>query len=284
MKKQSRKLAIRGKIFTLTDLGRLANIFRREFDRAKKSEHQADLTFEVRFENGTAFEGEDVSLFSEDTMAYDSRPTRVECTFVNYTMGRRMSMSLDHGDARDSNQISVRASEDKWLMATFTFLEEALRTVRPQNDWPRRWSFAIILGVSFSIGSLALWLMQWAALTIRGPGIPLLDTQPPHSTSVQIALVLVVKWIAALVIGLLFSPWTAQILTRSWPDIEFAFGLPHLHVEEKQRRVLKWVLSVVVIPLLLSVAYDGMKFFALQPPTANIGGGASTNAPTNEKR
>jgi hypothetical protein len=56
-------------------------------------------------------------------------------------------------------------------------------------------------------------------------------------------------WVGLWGIGPLVRDW----MLRLWPNVEFAFGHPHLREEEDKRGQLRFVMAMIVLPLVISL-------------------------------
>ena len=92
--KQTRKLAVRDRVFGLADMERIAAIFAKQQQLARKSNHQASAQFEIKFSDDTSLEADSSDVLC-DMLNGPARPASVRFLFANYDLDRCLGFDAD---------------------------------------------------------------------------------------------------------------------------------------------------------------------------------------------
>lgn len=263
--RQTRKIAVSDRVFASQDLVRIAKILD---EQDKPAEDQRVSTeYEVKFDDNTTLESDSPDVFSDEALTAPARPVAIRMSFRDYTRGRHISLSLDHGDSAYGNIAIVSASEPTWLSENFLALKDALDRTRPQAFWFRRHQTLLVNLIALGIGSLGMLIIDLAAVVlVTRLGLQNVVTPlPPNSPWRQVLasaqpFLYVGGWLWRWAVGFFWGAFAVRRwLLAMWPSIEFDFGLPHLQTEKLQRNRLKTVAALVILPILAQLLYDLMK-------------------------
>ncbi len=265
--KQTRKIIIRDRIFSIDDLKRVASIFKTQQGLAKKADHHATTDFEIQFSDNTSVESDSTEILNDSVLTGPGRPVDVRFSFHNYSLNRRVSFAISHGDSTYGNIASVSADDHRWLSDIYVSLQNAIETAKPQTMWFRRHPGILLHLVALGAGSLMILVFT----TIIQLSVMLLDldtviTPTPDESkwkellSRVAPLLYILIWFMRWMAGL---PWAFDIrswLLRLWPNIELDVGTEHLKVEKLQRRRLFARITMIVLPIITSVVYDAINY------------------------
>ncbi|MGB4781515.1 hypothetical protein [Candidatus Methylomirabilis sp.] len=263
--KQTRTIGISDRVFTSQDLARIATIFQNQADVS--GGEQGRCAYEVGYDDRTTVESDTAEVFSEESLNAPARPIAIRMSFRDYSRGRNLSLSLDHGDSAYRNAAVVSGSEPAWLAETFLALKEALDRTKPQEHWLRRHPTLLLNLIALGIGSLGVLLID-LVLTLFFNGLhlervisPLPVTSPWRQVFAEATPALYVAgWFWRWLCGYMWGAFAVRRwLLATWPTIEFDFGLAHLHEEKQRRRRLNAVGALVVLPIVTTFVYDLMK-------------------------
>jgi len=258
--KESRRIVITDKVFAAADLRRLAAIFEKQKTLAKGTQQHCNISFSIAFENHLSRETDSSEIFSDEGLSLSSRATDVEMSFSNYTLERWVALRLTHGNHSSGNTATVSGNDARWLSEAFLALQEAIAQVPPQKVWfAKHYRLlvninAILIGFSgdAAMGMIIKMFMHWSH-----PARPVLPAwiEQIHAlpSSILIPVSIMWKW-------LLGQFWGAFSLTNwivtLWPSVEFDFGLEHLKTEKIKRKRLVIVMTLIVLPFLISELVD----------------------------
>jgi len=266
--KQTRKIVIKNRVFSLDDLQRIGKVLKKQQDLARKSDHHTDTSFQIEFSDNTSIESDNIDVLSEDFVRRPGRPVQVRFSFHNYTLHRRIEFSLSHGEAEFGNDALISGEEQNWVSENFLALKEAIDSVKPQSFWFRRHPALLLHLIALGIGSLAQFsidILMTALISHTGLEHVIIPLEPnsPWRVFLQsiVPVLYVLLWVWRWLLGLMCGAFGIRAwLLSLWPNIEFGFGAEHLNIEKTQRARLVAVLSLMVIPIVTSVIYDILKF------------------------
>jgi hypothetical protein len=224
--KKARTITVSEKVFTSEDLRRIAAIFDRQRQLAEKSDHRASTEYGVRFEDQTTLETDSTGIFTDESLAFTSRPVRVNMSFRNYTLNRNMSLSLQHGDY--GSEARITAQEEAWLSENFMALFEALGKVRPQVFWWKKHGTLSVSLIAFGIGASVDLLGSLLKNLIGPPTVSLpqgLESFMYFIDALPKFFLYVLRGLWLLITGFLGGAFPLYgWLQSAWPDVEFDFG------------------------------------------------------------
>jgi hypothetical protein len=204
-----------------------------------------------------------MEVLDDDVLARAGRPVRINFLFHNYTSGRHLSFCVTHGDSGYDNEVVVIASELPWLNDNFLSVRDAIDAVKPQSCWVKRHKtfvlYLIALGVGSSLG--AFFSILFDALNL--PISPLPPSSPWRSPRILAAVYLGI-WFCRWFSGMWVAPEIRGWLFKLWPTIELDLGCEHLKLEKSRRERALFIMSVVVLPIAVTILCDIIRFSPLR--------------------
>lgn len=270
--KETRKLQIKNKVFRVADLKRLAGVFEEQTALAKESEEHYSIEYEMHFSDDTTVESETINILEDDILFTSKRPLSIQFSYHNYTLNKRISLSLNHGDSSYGNTIIVSGQEREWVNDIFARLSEALQGVTPQESWVKQHPTLMLNIIALGIGTFGHHLIGIIMnYTLTNFDLAKHIT-PPQKGSFLHSLALIVKsniwffhligWIWKWFLGFLWGAFEVRRwFLNLWPTIELDLGPEHLKIEKNKRKKVYAVLAMIIIPIITALLYDIMKFF-----------------------
>ena len=270
--KETRRLQIKDKVFRIVDLKRLAAVFEEQADLAKQIETNYSIQYELHFSDGTTFESESVNLLENDILFTSKRPISIQFSYHNYSLSRRVSLSLDHGDSSYGNTIIVSGQEREWVNDIFARLDQALQGAIPQESWIKRHPTLTLNIIALGIGTFGYHLIN-TILNLAFANVDLAKhIKPPQEGSFLHFLVQViksniwffyiVKWVSKWLLGFFWGAFEVRRwFLNLWPSIELDMGPEHLKIEKNKRKKIYAVFALVIIPIVTALLYDIIKCF-----------------------
>ncbi len=259
--KETRRLEIKKKIFAKVDILNIGRLFLHEYESARETKNGSSITFEISCVDGTSYESESIELFDEGGIIDLKRINSFEMTFYHYTLDRRMNISAVHGGYRD--YLLVRGCDQNWVNGIFTKLKEIIDSIRPQDNWIIRYRTLVLHIIALGVGRIfysLLWLILYQHIEPSENPSETVKTIRSFFTTYPY-LVYLINWFLIWVMGI---PWAYMIrswLLDLWPGIEFDFGPEHMKVEKLRRLRISMVCTVGIIPIVLAIGYDLLKYF-----------------------
>jgi len=257
--KRTRRIEIAERIFTIPDLVRIGSILDRQVSTA--SDQRIWTNHEVTFEDGTSIEGSASEVFTEEELDRPSRPLTIEMRLYCSGAERFMRVYIHSGDSDYGSVMVISGNDATWVNANYMALRDALEKVAPQTLWWRRHPTFLLNLIALGSGTVFLSLSSILALLLEQiwPTRPSFITSMPPNLLSQIRSVFwLTLWPLRWLTGFLFAPEIRRWLLSMWPGIEFNFGIPHLR-PDKRRQKLCTVLTVLVLPIIVSAVYDVLK-------------------------
>ncbi len=256
-----RTLSVEDRVFTLSDLIRIAKVFERQIVLAKKAKHHFHAAFEVGFNDGTSLSSESADVLSEEALARPAKPMGISFTFFNheYRMQRYLSFTVSHGSLPVSivwNRATIKGGEKTWVDEQFLRLKEAIDASEPQKAWPKQHPRLLHCTLIGGFVAIVMLMLRVFDLIVSLAGVEL---QPVKGTDPLRDVV--GSFLPVLAGGLLFllgtmaAFWIGDKILAMWPCIELDIGPEHLKLEKRRRAILRTVLVGVGLSVLANLIW-----------------------------
>jgi len=260
--KETRRFAIKQKIFTKRDLLNIGELFLSEYSAAKENEERASIEFRISCPDGTSYESESIEFFDNGGVLDRKIINTFEITFHNYSKDNYINITVVRGGGYN-DELVVKGENPTWVNGVFNRLKEIIDLLKPQDNFIIRHKTFLLHLISFGVGVFIyfiLWLMFYRHIEpIKNPT----ETIKTIRTFFKAHpfLMFILDWVMFWLLGIPWAPYIRRWLLTLWPNIEFDFGPEHFKVEKKRRMRLAMVFSVAIIPIVLSIGYDLAKLF-----------------------
>jgi hypothetical protein len=263
--RQTKRHQIRNRIFSLSDLKRIASVFDKEVKSATKSSHHFSVEYSLYFADDSSVEG-DSSNVLEDSYSEIKRPVKVEFRFSDYDLDRKATFSVTHGDSKYGNEFVVSSKDITWLNDIYTKLLDLVNGTKPQSSWILKHSTLVYHLVAIGVGAFGMLVIDLVISFIMPSDISIGNDARDKVKAIaefvsQFEVIFYIlgwawRWLAGWA-------WGAGSLTRwllsSWPIIDLDFGAEHLKLEKQRRKRLYLFLPVIIVPIILSIMQDIIK-------------------------
>ncbi len=263
--KQTRLLQIRQRIFRIDDLKRIAGVFDEQARLARKSEHHHSVEYTLHFADDSSFASDTPALLG-DTVVQIKRPVKMEFGFSNFKLERRMSFSITHGHSDYGNELCVVANEDTWLNANFTKLESFINGAEPQSFWFVRHPGILKNLFALGIGTLGFILLDIFVSFLPPPEVVVSQSNFTKLNALRVFIeshqagFYLIGWFWRWLLGWFWGAVPiANWVLSAWPNIDLDFGAHHLKLEKRRREKIVIVMSLIVVPILLTIILDIIK-------------------------
>lgn len=262
---ETRRLVIRRKRFTKSDLRGLGELFLSEAETARQAGRNPSVTFTLRCNDGSEYSAADLSHFADGAEVDLKRPTSVEFRFGDGALGRWVTLSLNHGHWTDGTlSVSGEAGYKEWVAGVFTKLQERVAASEPSESWFTRHPRLTYHLLAFGCGSLIILALNYMmALGVAHGVIVVSDNSGPvEPGSIRFmfsrvpALEFAFAWGIRWLFGSLAAPWIREWLLGAWPVVDLDVGPQHLKLEDMRRRRIAAFFGLGVIPFAVQFLYD----------------------------
>jgi hypothetical protein len=259
--KETRRLYIKKKVFTKSDILNIGQILLSEYQSAQKAKNRSSITFQLNCVDGTSYESESTELFDNGSIIDLKRTGSLEMSFHDYELDRYIIISVTPGGGEYGNHLIVRGDDRNWVDGVFTRSKEIVDSVKPQENWILKYKTLILhvsaLGIGIIIYSVFNFVLDGLIEPIEIPSETVKAIQTFFKTYPLFLYLLV--WFLKWCMGISLAPYLRGWLLNLWPEIEFDFGPEHMKVEKERRLRILIVFSTVVIPIVLAIGYDIVK-------------------------
>lgn len=258
MVNRTRSIAIAEKIIKADDLRRMVHVFDNQLSVAEETDEYVSGSYEIVFSDSTTLESASPELFTDESLATPGRANAVRMTFVGSKPQRRLDLSLNRG--KYGNQAVVSGTDSAWVNDTYLVLKDIIDRIEPQQFWLKRHSITLTILVAAGIGSLVELvfdvLVWWVFHRVKPPEMSA-QLRAFFAPLFAPPTIYILRWGWRIILGLIWgAPFISEWFLRLWPNIEFDFGLDHLKVEKTRRKRLAAVVTLIVLPILISLITD----------------------------
>lgn len=269
---ETRTYRIPRKRFSLEDLRRIASSLEDRAAALAAKDRKPQTKFSFVHTDLTTYESDSAEIFRSGG-EIETKPVQlVEFRLNDFKTDTTVSLTLDSESSR--NQLRVSSSERDWLGGTFTALVQRIEAAADSESWFTKHPsvtyhlFALGLGVIivhlFQVlffatlyGVLAFFPDSAFGQWLKGPApdLPTVDSINDILSTPFAQLFL--YWIWGTGAAYRARAW----LFEAWPYIELSFGPEHQLIPPKRRKAVAFVLTGIVVPLMVAVIYDMLKYF-----------------------
>ncbi len=251
--RETRRLIVRDVIVSADDVRVLSRIL----SDAASELGTPRMSFTVLAFDASEYEGSSISLFQEGGLLETKQIRNIGMYMTNQAMDAEVRVKIVH-ETTDYGESEVRVSgyDSTWVNGVMARLEDAINGWQEQASWPRRFRWLFVILGAFGIGYIygfALNLILEHFIHIQP-----IRPRPAWVESLQPVIPFI-----SLIINFMFGIWPSLLLTNRlpalWPRVELCTGKEYARVASTRRRYAWAVFSLIMLPLLLSAVYDGIK-------------------------
>lgn len=245
---ETRYSRINNKIILLKDIFKLANLIFKEYEEDKKQNNHTSISFTSDCTDESSFESESPSLFSDESIINTKRVNAIEIFFYNYEQNKKIIFVLSQRYGSDS-YFKVSGNDSIWVNGISKKIEETINSFNSQSNFIRNNKIFFILLFGFSMGAIFINILL------------LLPIEPSKGPNPATLTKYIFKYLFGLLGGILPGSLLTDKLIKLYPNIEIQIGPEHTFIEKIRRKWLLNAFIIGVLPLLISVCYDVLKFF-----------------------
>jgi hypothetical protein len=266
MEKEARSVKITWRVFTKTDIRRIAKVLNEAFQNAKKNKHHSSIAFRLYCQGGISYESDSINILDDGGPLDIKRTQTIQITFYDYETERNIDFSIREGNYY-GGELSVRGTDKNWVQGNFTTLQEIIDSIKPQENVILKYKNIVFHIIAFGTGSLFYLLLNFLIFQ----HIPIPNRTIEISSEFLKSVFLFLKanlWILYLI--LVFLLWFEGVVTFAyplhkwllelWPEIEFDFGPDHLNKNKIRRQRIWIVASLVIIPIAVNIFTNFLVF------------------------
>jgi hypothetical protein len=246
---ETRTLAVKDVVITPADLVSLLEIIRESIRSApgygKTGGSSEAVRMTINALDGSSYSGTDSGIAGSGILDNQS----VKSVSIDaMSAGSRIDVDLYHDSSHRDSTVRVIGTDPIWVNGTMRRLEQVVAGLEPQWKWSRRgtWAFVSASEVGIAAAAIAVALFIASLEPERRP----LDASPwSDSLYPTIAGVL---GVAGVGFGWVLGLSAKEYIGKLWPSVELRTGREYMNVEARKRRRVIIVVSLVVLPFVVS--------------------------------
>ncbi len=266
--RESRFITITERIITADNLLRLARAVLSEYQYLSKKDKYTTVGFSVSCDDGSVFESEYLELFADDSPMFSKRVTHINMNCHSSSPASHIDVDIHHrGNIFDrESTIKVRGTDAKWVNGTLKRFDEIMERFAPQNNFVRKYYYLLQPVFAISIGAIIirtlLLVYSLAPAPTESTDYSLLVSLAEKYAVFRYALLYFIYWLT----GALPAIYLLEKLKSLWPTVEIQVGAEHKFIEKKRRTWLINALLIGVVPMIVQVIYDAVRYFSVSAP------------------
>jgi hypothetical protein len=228
--------------------------YRRDLERNQN----VSVNFILKGFDGTQYESESIDIFSVGGILDTRRVIATEMNYYNHTEDKRISIDLEHTtiDYGISNVAVISGRDEIWANGFLKSLEDIVSNWEKQVSWPYRYKWPLIILFTIGIGLLYLNFLDFVFSYV----IVIHPISPrPQWTIDFLPAIISMYYLGGFIFGFWPSFYIVDKIQKLYPCIEFRFGPEHSHIEARRRIMLYKIISIGVIPLIISLIIELIK-------------------------
>ncbi len=259
---ETRQSPISGRRFDLANLRGIADLLFHQVPACRQEGGEPRVSISIHSEDGTLYQADSLDILSDDSDALLRSPLAVEVQLHDYNIGRHVLVRITQFGS-ETDVIRVRGKDSLWIRGVYATLLKRVEAAESTNSWYSRHPI-----MSRHLGMLCMGFGVSLALRVIADGLGAvfggLDVPPDLSSR---------GWFQALVVGATApSTWLGRYFMGAWPwiylsrwldeaypNVEIAVGPAYRRRAEQRKKTVSVVVGFVIVPMLMSVAYDVLK-------------------------
>lgn len=259
MKETIRKI-IDNRVFTKDDIIRIGEIIENQKEENSELDSRSTKKYVITCDDSTSYESGSLSIITDEDIIDVKKTQSIEMSYHNYASEKSVDIELFHNGPRYIN-CRIAGNDRNWVNGTLREIEEKIKGTKPQDNFFLRHPVLLYNVSAFGIGILLSKIVVYILLSLFG-GTPSSEPDPYWLQLIKSFPILgiLINWAFYWLFGAMtFASNTRNLILELWPSTEFDFGPEHLKLEKKRRNTIVIVLTVVIIPILVSFIYDIIK-------------------------
>lgn len=241
--REKRKLYLADLRITLNSIKSLAQLIEMEASKLSQLKESFYLSYSVDADDDSSYESQSSIIFNEESIVKLKVIEKVSIRFSSSDYSKNIEVYVRHGweDEADDNYILVSGTNSNWVSGTLESLTAIIDSFEPQPKILEK--IQLVNGGAWFTGCiymLSLFKQHF-------------DSIKNESISSLVFITFIGIFFAG---GILTSNYLRSIL----PVIEIQTGPEHRQLPKQKRKRVAAVLSLIIIPIVLTILYDIIKW------------------------
>jgi len=261
--KESKSFSFGNKILKLKDVFEIAQILSTDHLKAESDKSHCRINFTVMCENGTSYESSDINIFSPESIINSKKPSTIQLWLSDYDSDKRIRISFrrEYDNKYSENSVFVEGYDSNWVNGVLGRILERIESIEPQNPNKKLYLNLICFASAVLIGRIFTFIVLLLPFDkvdeSKVSATNLLIRHFIHTNAFTYNLTL---YLLGFFAGIFPAFYVRNYFGKLWPYLEFQIGPIHELDESKKRAGLTNLITLVIIPLILAILYDLLKY------------------------
>jgi hypothetical protein len=253
--RETRKLVVHDVVIGPDDVRALAQLVR---DAIADQDDNHRLHFTLRAFDSSEYDGATLELLEEGGLLDTRQVREIRMYTTNRATDSEIHVLLCHETGKFlRSEITVVGYDSTWVNGVIARLQHVVDECESQALWPRRLRWVLIALGALVIGTLYQWIINFSL--DRLVHVQPLASRPPWAEALR-PFAWLIQLTLDIAVGWAPSFYLVNRFTQLWPRVELRTGKEYAQVISRRRRYAWVVFSLIVLPVLLSALYDGLKY------------------------
>lgn len=248
---------IKDKVFKKDDIMILLGLVAKNIKPKKKGDFLSSDYFDVSLKahDGLSYQFDEFNEGELEAVLKTKRIEQISITYRERNDDSTISCKLDVS-RYGLNYFNIEAKNKDWFNARKSELKDFFKDVENQNNFYTRYRGVIATAVAVYIGYFIILVVLAIVDLIYNVSHVQIKPADHNSSTYKILTTLnyPIILVGSYFTGLLPTDILKQKVDALWPSIEFNFGPAHLNSAQRNRKILAYVISVIIIPFIIGLA------------------------------
>lgn len=248
---------INNKVVLKDDILRLLTLVAENIRPKKKNDIYGSEYFAVslRAKDGLSYQFDEPNFEEVEGVLRSKRITKIDITYRERDSDSTLICVLDTSKY-GFNYYQVESKNKTWFNARKSQMQDFFKDVQDQSNFYLKYRSLISFLASIYLGYIILLVIFQVVSLIYNISHVEIKQIDYNSTSYKLTSTFIYPLTICLsyLIGSIPIDIIRRRIDELWPRIEFNFGPAHLNTLNKNREVWKYVITVIVLPLIVGIA------------------------------
>jgi len=244
---------IDNRVFSKKDIIRIAELL--ESQNKDEELPFSGSKYKINCFDTTTYESGSITILTNENIVDIKRARSIEMSYESDSLNRSIKIELFHNGPTYENLI-IKGDDRNWVKGTLANVEEMLNSTPPQDNFvirhPKFLSNVVALGVGIIISYAIYFLLEFFETPQEAEESSWFTTYSISNFLIRWSIFWIVGWMT-------YAEKITKKVLELWPSTEFDFGPEHLKIEKNRRKVLIGFITLIVVPILMSVIFEFIK-------------------------
>lgn len=253
-----KRLKISEVVIKPENIREISEIVYKEYSQDLKKDQNISVEFILKSSDNTQYESGDINIFSEGGILDSRRIIAIDMRYYNYSEDKRISIDLEHATSKwgGGNEVIISGRDEIWANGILKLIESSISDWKKQENRPYKYKLPLTIIFAIGIGLLYLNFLD----IIFSYVIVTTSISPKPQWAIELRpIILLIYYSSGFFVGYWPASYIVDKICKLYPYVEFILGPEHSHMEKKRRANLYKIVSLGVIPLVISLIIELIK-------------------------